>query len=91
MDEIYIPELTIQLIEKDIKDAIYELQTESKKINDSIKSLITTTELLKSAWTTSEGIITTDKIKKLTSSLEENSKKIINQSNITDNITHEII
>ena len=74
MDKSYIPELNIQLMEKDIIDTIYELQNESKKINSVIKSLITTTDSLKTGWDTAEGVIATDKIKKITSSMEDISK-----------------
>ncbi len=92
MDNLYIPELTIQLIEKDISDAIYELQIESKKTLNSIDELITTTKLLKSGWKTSEGIISTDKINNLTTSLRAIAKEIIaNSDNISTNITHQIL
>lgn len=92
MDDIYMPELSIILMEKDIIDAIDELKNESKKINSAINSLITSTDSLKTGWSTEEGITSTDKIKKLTASLEEISKQLITKcSSIPNNIKHEII
>ena len=92
MDDMYIPELTIQLVEKDISDAVYELQVESRKLLNSVDSLITTTELLKSGWDTSEGVVSTEKIEKLTSSLETISKDIrVASDNISVAIMHEMV
>ena len=92
MDNLYLPELSIQLMEKDIIDAINELQVEGKKISNSVSSLIATTDLLKAGWKTSEGIVACDEIKKLTTSLDEISKQMMSKSNgITTSITHEII
>ena len=92
MNDIYVPELNIQLLEKDIMDAIYELQKNCEKVDKSIHSLVATTDSLKSGWSTSEGIVVTDKIKKITNSMEEISKKLMSESNsIPTSITYEII
>ena len=92
MDKQYIPELSILLTEKDINDAIYELQTESKRLNNDVNSLIATTEQLKMGWNTTEGVIATDKIRELTSALEKITKSLVAESNnIYSSIDHEII
>lgn len=91
MDDLYVPDLNIQLLEKDILDCIFELQNDSKKINSSINSLITTTDLLKSGWKTNEGVVVTDEVKRLTSSLESLSKKMMMEcNNIPTNISYKI-